>query len=123
MNDAGVEQSIYRATELLRDFVRGSISVTSFVENYANFYYYEALDGHEPSSMLDSQMMSKLSFAITLHRRIQEEVVNNVALDSDLSEQALTAVGRLPEREARARARSICADVGLNLILETIEAH
>ncbi|WP_457318179.1 hypothetical protein [Stenotrophomonas sp. P5_B8] len=123
LNDQDVEQSIYCATMLVRRFVCCEISARSFVESYGNFYYYEALDGHEASSALNPAELAKLKFAVELHRRIQEQVVNALVLDSPLSAEALKAAGRLLEPDARAHAQSICAEVGLDALLASMSVE
>ena len=40
-------KSLEAATALVADVVAGRISPKDFIQEYGNFYYYNALDGHE----------------------------------------------------------------------------
>lgn len=114
-------KSLSEATLIVGRFISGKTSAKVFIESYSNFYYYEALDGHEPTSAQDADERTKYWLAIELHRRIQQEVVNQLALDAAYSREDLKAAGRIDEVEARERALEICAAVGLNSIIEGLE--
>lgn len=119
-NELGM--SLSRATRIVRSFASGNLSAAKFVEDYANFYYYEALDGHETSSAHSTEdERQRFWIAIELHRRIQIEVVNLMLLDSPYSRSEILAAGRIDEAEARERARQICVDKGLDAILEILQ--
>lgn len=107
-------------TRLVREFALGALSAQDFVDGYSNFYYYEALDGHEASSALQSEQLIALGPAVELHRRIQEQVVNKIWLDAEFSIQELEMAGRLNVSEARALALRICADIDIESVLSTI---
>lgn len=112
--------SLGRATRIVRSFVNGELSATAFVSEYANFYYYEALDGHEETSAQDAETRTRLCIPIDLHRRIQEEVVNRITLEPGYSREVMKDAGRIDELEARERARAICAEKGLEAILDRL---
>lgn len=116
------EAAIIEMTKLVREFALGSVGAQAFIERYSNFYYYEALDGHEPSSMPHPESLMNLRSAIELHRRIQEDVVNKISLDAGFSAEAIRTAGRLAPSEARDLALRICADVGIESVLSTISA-
>ncbi|WP_414538759.1 hypothetical protein [Stenotrophomonas forensis] len=116
------EAAIIEMTKLVRAFALGSVDAQAFIEKYSNFYYYEALDGHEPSSALRPESMRKLGPAIELHRRVQENVVNKISFDAGLSAEAMRMAGRLSPTEAREQALRICADVGIDVVLSEISA-
>lgn len=122
MSQKELGQSLSLATQTLRTFVNGDISAQDFVERYANFFYYEALDGHEPSSAQNADTRAKFWIAIDLHKRIQYEVINRLFLGSSYSPQELREAGRIDEVEARECARAICAEKGLDAILEALES-
>ena len=42
-----IKKSIENATQLVNSVIEGDITITEFIEKYDNFYYVEALDGHE----------------------------------------------------------------------------
>jgi hypothetical protein len=117
-----METAIIEMTKLVREFALGSVNAHAFIEQYSNFYYYEALDGHEASSALHPESMMKLGPAIELHRRVQEDVVNKISFDAGLSTEAMRRAGRLSPAEARERALRICADVGIEVVLSAINA-
>lgn len=122
MGTSDLAKSLQGATEVVKRFVDGEISAASFIESYSNYYYYEALDGHEPSSAQDVEGRSKYWIAIELHRRIQEEVINRLTLSSNVSVASLHEAGLILEPEARERARAICSDKGVDAILESLES-
>lgn len=112
-----LSESLQKATAIVMRFCLGRMSVEAFLEEYGNFYYYEALDGHEGSS--GSLRRPMLRLAIELHKRIQEDVVNRVLLGS-YSPQELMEAGRLDEAHARFKALEICSEVGARAIMEQI---
>jgi hypothetical protein len=116
------EAAIIEMTKLVREFALGSVDAQVFIEKYSNFYYYEALDGHEASSALHPESKMKLGPAIELHRRVQENVVNKISFDAGLSAEAMRMAGRLSPTEAREQALRICADVGIEVVLSAINA-
>lgn len=109
----GIESRLAEMTLLVQSFASGSVSAREFVEKYSNFYYYEALDGHESSSALEPHDLSKLAPALELHRRVQEEVVNRLALDTNFSDEQMKLAGRLTESGARLHMLKICQEFGL----------
>ncbi|MGE8215582.1 hypothetical protein [Stenotrophomonas sp. HMWF003] len=115
-NEAGLIQM----TRLVKEFALGAVNAQSFIDTYSNFYYYEALDGHEDSSAIHAGDRVRLGPAIELHRRIQEEVVNRISFDPEFSAEALKTAGRLTAAEARALALEICADVGIEAVLSAV---
>lgn len=121
MSSSELASSLGRATRVVRRFVNGELSAPAFVSEYENFYYYEALDGHEKSSAQNDEARARFWIAIDLHRRIQEEVVNRIALAPEFSPEVMRGAGRIGELEARERARAICAEKGLDAILEKLE--
>jgi len=114
------EIDLIKMTRLVREFALGAVNAQSFIDEYSNFYYYEALDGHEASSALPAGDTVRLSLAVELHRRIQEEVVNKISLDPEFSIESLKMAGRLTASEARERALRICTDVGIEAVLAAV---
>ncbi|HDS0921952.1 TPA: hypothetical protein QDZ10_000398 [Stenotrophomonas maltophilia] len=107
-------------TKLVRDFALGVVSAQRFMDDYSNFYYYAALDGHEASRALCAGDVVRLGLAVELHRRIQEDVLNRVSLDPNFSTEALQMAGRLTASEAREAALRVCASVGIDAILSAV---
>ena len=116
----GGEMELAEMTKLVRDFALGFISTQSFIDQYSNFYYYEALDGHETSSAMREEDVVRLGPVVELHRRIQEDVVNKVSLDPNFSAEALQMAGRLTASEAQELALRICASVGIDAVLSAV---
>jgi len=108
MNSNELAVALARATDLVLQFARGSLSADTFVSKYGNFYYYEAFDGHEESL---AGVPAEFQLAIELHRRVQEEVVNRLAL-SPYSPEQLREAGRIDVPQARDTALLICAELG-----------
>jgi len=104
-------------TKLVRDFALGAVSVQRFIDDYSNFYYYAALDGHEASSALCAGDVVRVGLAVELHRRIQEDVLNRVSLHPNFSTEALRMAGRSTASEALEAALRVCASVGIDAIL------
>ncbi|MGF6418249.1 hypothetical protein ABH900_001728 [Stenotrophomonas sp. AN71] len=116
------EEAFVEMTRLVGSFAVGAVAAQDFIGRYSNFYYYDALDGHEASSALQPEHMQRLGRAVELHRRIQEEVVNRISLDAGYSVEALKLAGRLGPSEAQELALRICAEVGIEAILSAIRA-
>lgn len=116
-----LSRALAQATQVVRRFVSGEASAAEFVKDYEDFYYYEALDGHEVSSAQDIEGRQRFWVAIHLHKRIQLEVVNQILLDPTYSKEEIREAGRIDETEARQRAQAICAVVGLTAVLESLE--
>lgn len=89
------------------------------MDDYSNFYYYAALDGHEASRALCAGDVVRLGLAVELHRRIQEDVLNRVSLDPNFYRSAADG-GRLTASEAREAALRVCASVGIDAILSAV---
>ncbi|MBN5029325.1 hypothetical protein JY419_07785 [Stenotrophomonas maltophilia] len=116
------EDAFVEMTRLVGSFAIGAVSPQDFISRYSDFYYYEALDGHEASSALQPEHLQRLGPAIKLHRRIQEEVVNRILLDAGYSTEELKTAGRIGPSEAQELALRICADAGIEAIVSAISA-
>ncbi len=114
-----LDERLTQMALVVQNFALGSLSARDFERQYADFYYYEALDGHEPYSALPSRELSRLRYVIELHRRVQLEVVNNLAFDAGFSSDDMRLAGRLTEPEAMQVALRICADVGMQAVLDS----
>lgn len=111
----GLESRFAEMTLLVQDFASGTLPAREFVEKYSNFYYYEALDGHESSSDLQPHDLRSLAPAVELHRRIQEEVVNRMTPDANFTDEQMKLAGRLTEPEARFHSLTICEELGARI--------
>lgn len=94
------------ATSLVIDVVDEKLDMQEFVERYSNFYYSEALDGHEADGA-QRRVLNELSSAITFHRKIQYEVINIVSFEEgDVLKVHLNA-GRISSFEAKERLKKL----------------
>jgi hypothetical protein len=94
-------ESLYSATSLIEDTVRGRISVEEFVKRYDNFYYYEALDGHEADGQT-RKLLSKYRELVLLHEEAQTNIVDITYLGPKEDGEEFIAAGRiLPEAAAQ----------------------
>jgi hypothetical protein len=99
--------SLIKGTEVVLDFIEtaNSREKIDFVSTYNNFYYYEALDGHEATKE-ESVILEKYAPLVEFHREIQIEIVNNILIDKELSrlpnqiseEEALVKIIALTKR-------------------------
>jgi len=109
------------ATILIRKFLEGELNLSSFIGEYSNFYYFEALDGHEDSSALGVDIREKYQALIELHRRMQEEVINKVSLSHEFTREQLDAAGLVDELSAKDRAWRICAECGMAAFIKSLD--
>ncbi|WP_421568661.1 hypothetical protein [Stenotrophomonas sp. PD6] len=109
----GIQSRLDEMTLLVQSFASGAVSAREFVEKYSNFYYYEALDGHESLSALSPHDLQRLAPAVELHRRVQEQVVNRLVLDANFTDEQIKLAGRLTESEARLSILKVCEELGL----------
>lgn len=94
-------ESLRSATLLIDDAMNGRISMEEFVKRYDNFYYYEALDGHEADSQI-RQLLDKYRELVLLHEEVQANVVDITYLGPKEDAEEFTAAGRiLPEKAAQ----------------------
>jgi len=80
-----VDQRIHDATMIVKSLAQGDIAAAPSLSAYADFYYVKALDGHEACSALTAQQRAILAVALEFHRRIQEEVVNPLAVEGEFT--------------------------------------
>ena len=95
--------------ELLRGVVDGRLSVGEFLDQYDNFYWSYALDGHEAHPATTD--LALLARRIDPHRRVAEEVLAALAPDSSASQPAYILAGRIGYTEALDRLRLIAGSL------------
>jgi len=115
--DKDLDDRLARMTLLVRNFALGSVPAGDFERQYADFYYYEALDGHEASSALPPDELKRLRYVVELHRRVQIEIVNRLAVDGGFPAEDMRLAGRLTEQQAVEESLRVCADVGVSALL------
>jgi len=90
---------------LLRCVAAGRLGVVEFLEQYDNFYWAYALDGHEAEP--DAAALAALSNRIEPHRRVAEEVLAVLAAEPSASQPAYVSSGRIGPTEAVDRLKLI----------------
>ena len=90
---------------LLRSVAAGELSVSQFLEQYDNFYWTYALDGHEAEPGVGT--LTALASRIEPHRRVAEEVLAVLTSESLASQPAYQSTGRIGQHEASERLKLI----------------
>ena len=77
-----MEEKVFReilleGTVLIEQLALDKTSVKDFIRKYNNFYYYNALDGHEANDQTKS-FLEKYSLVISLHKDIQVNFVDKI---------------------------------------------
>ena len=107
------------ATRVAAAAATGKISIPSFVEQYKNFYYAAALDGHEDEPDL-VEVIRSIPELVRFHEQVQREVVNATYIGPAQSPETLTTAGRISIEEAQARLRRIASESQLTKLLESL---
>ncbi|MBZ4038645.1 hypothetical protein [Novilysobacter selenitireducens] len=102
MDMATLTAALDEHDELVRALAFGRLSLAEFLEQYDNFYWAFAFDGHEAKP--DSSALASLASRIEPHRRIAEEVL--ALLAPEFSAEYRTA-GRIGPTEATDRIKLI----------------
>lgn len=107
------------ATSLVLRAETGEIAFDGFLGAYGSFYYYYALDGHEADSD-ERRILNELDWAIELHRKVQEEVLNQVYIGGDQDRAYLNSIGRIDPEQAKSRLSELCGEVGAEEIFRRL---
>jgi len=105
MNRKELAQELARGTKLVVAVASGGLDVREFVEKYNNFYYYNALDGHEVGTKSD-RLIGVFDDACRLHEVVQTDVIDQIYLGTENIEQYVAA-GRILPDVASDRLRKI----------------
>lgn len=105
--------ALVNATLLVVKLLRGDISLREFVKEYGNFYYYEALDGHEADDE-QQKVLNELQDIIGFHEKIQIEVVDAVYF-GDVGQN--TSAGRITPDQAKEHFEKLCNEYDAEGIL------
>ena len=120
MKDELIE-ALAKATSLEVRAEGGEITFDDFLRAYKNFYSHYALDGHEAGSD-DRRILNELDWAIELHRKVQEEVLNHVYIGGDQDRAYLNSIGRIDPEQAESRLSDLCRELGAKEILRRLSA-
>ncbi len=86
--------TLLEKTLLINDAIHQNICISELVDKYDNFYYFEALDGHEADETQKS-ILKELAPYVQLHRDIQNKVFDRLYIGDGLSDKHLKSIGRL----------------------------
>jgi hypothetical protein len=92
--------------DLVRKCANGLLPFWDFVEEYRNFYWYCALDGHE-SDEEERQLLERYELRILPHRIVAEKILSGVCSDEDAKKPIYTKTGRFGSDTAVIRIRKV----------------
>ena len=117
-----ITTALLNASLLINKVLKGDCTFQEFVNEYGNFFYYEALDGHEANQQ-EQEVLSQLNDAVDLHRRVQCEVIDLVCFDhsgdSARTKEYLEA-GRITPVQARERLEQLSQQCDLESMVEKL---
>ncbi|WP_040552749.1 hypothetical protein [Rheinheimera nanhaiensis] len=113
-----IRKQLISASCLVIKCAEKELSVEDFIEKYNNFYYYEALDGHEANSER-KKALEDLSQIIGFHKLVQEDVINNVNLkDIDGDNRSDNYIYR---NEIVVRLHNLCSKFNIHELIAELE--
>ena len=72
-----IKKSLLRASSLVLEVITEEISFEDFLKKYNNFFYYEALDGHE-ADIEQKKILAEFQPAIHFHENVQYQVIDKL---------------------------------------------
>ncbi len=111
--------ALERATSLVNRLANKAMSIKQFVSEYDNFFYYEALDGHEadePRRLL----LGEFAELISLHEKIQMRVIDLVFLGSKEQKQQYLDTGRISPEAAKQEVQSLANEYDVTGLLRRL---
>ena len=111
--------ALERATSLFNRLVNKEISIRQFVNEYDNFFYYEALDGHEANEQ-QKVLLAEFEELISLHEKIQTNIVDLVFLGSKEQKQQYLDVGRITPETAEREVQSLANEYDVPKFLKRL---
>jgi hypothetical protein len=118
-NEANLKEILQEGTLLVKRVASGEINIQDFIKEYNNFYYYNALDGHEADEAL-SLLFQKYSEVIKLHREVQTDVVDLLYVGDDKNISKYSDAGRLSLEQAKARLQNIVESYDFQSLLSDL---
>ncbi len=113
-----IMKSLLSATLLVFKAILQKISLQEFVKEYENFYYYEALDGHEADE-IQNKVLDEFKIATQLHEKVQTQVIDQLYLEEINKEQFMKA-GRIDGVEAMKRLTDIGNEFNIAGIIKSL---
>ena len=111
-------KSLLDATLLVSKVIMQEMQLQIFVERYNNFYYYEALDGHEADE-IQQKVLDEFKTAIQLHEKVQTKVIDQLYLANNSREQFIKA-GRIDDLEAMRRLSQIAKEFNIEDVIKNL---
>ena len=102
---AHIRDSLLKMGLLVEHFVKHELDIEEFVKEYGNYFYYEALDGHEADEE-QSVIFNEFSEAITFDQLVQQEIVDKVFIGPPELEDEYLKSGRISKSEAIEKLRT-----------------
>jgi len=105
-------KEIIKATLQVSNLLSERCSLDEFLKEYNNFYYYEALDGHE-ADQCQKRAISELGKVVKFHEKIQTEVIDKVYLGDKENLQQYLDAGRITGEQAFEKMKILaeCYDI------------
>jgi hypothetical protein len=122
MKEADLKQILQAGTRLVLDAACKRISIPDFIREYGNFYYYNALDGHEASDE-GKRLLEKYAEATRLHAEVQQCVVDLTYLGDASQKEAYLQAGRIEPDEALRRLERLVKEHEAAEILSRIDSR
>jgi hypothetical protein len=119
MKENVLKRILFEGTQLIKKVAVDEISIEDFLHQYNNFYYYNALDGHEAND-LTIPLFKKYSNIIDLHKDIQTSVVDLVYLSDKTDSSKVLNSGRISIDDAMQRISKILKVYNIDDLLETL---
>ena len=101
-----LKQSLYAGTFLIIQAAEGIFAISDFVEKYDNFYYFEALNGHEEDEH-GRFLLCQYSEVIAAHEKVQTTIVDLLFLGPDEEREQYLKAGRIGPKQAKERLNEI----------------
>lgn len=112
--------ALERATLLVHRLVSKEITIDRFLKEYDNFFYYEALDGHEAYDNREL-VLAEFSMVISLHEKIQTSIVDLVYIGREISKQEYLDAGRITPEVAEHQIQSLANEYDIPNLLKSLE--
>ena len=116
-----LKKLLFDATELVKKLINGEMDIDSFITNYNNFYYYNALDGHEADS-LDRELIKKYKKYINFHKDIQKNIIDKLYLGKSNYELYIKA-GRILPDQALELINRVARSYDIDQLLQSLSQH
>ena len=107
-----LEELLKEGTLLVQKVATGEISIQDFIKRYNNFYYYNALDGHEADDAT-LNLFKKYSKLIEFHRIVQKEIVDCIVFENQTNLKLYLETGRITPDVAKTRILTVLKRFGL----------